>query len=628
MSNYTVYYSDPAKYNYPITILDGTLNQQATSITLLGQNYGGNYGGILATDLVHMLENFANAAPPNNPIEGQLWFDNSDPNNKVLRINDGGSYGSQWRPVNGIFQQGNQPTNVQMGDIWVDTIGQQLSIYNGASFTLVGPNYSSATRTGSYPTSINDINNGTYTVIINYVNDNAIEIIATESFIPNPVINGFENGIYAGVNISQANVGTLESPVIPQINGTANSANRLQVSLPYPQSVPGDTFLRKDIDQQMTGALTVAHDSSAILIGTDPTFILQRLNQYNATFYNAYAGGASAGEFNFKFYNGGLNNTVLSIFGDKQSVGINLTTSTSATLDVNGDLKVATSGTFNTVRITSPLSDVDHITNNALIVDGGVGVGGTLVVTGEHILNGTLVIGTDNDVNQTAILPYINTSTTSGQPGYYRIGNDQAYWGRIYTTYVGLTDNSTIFLGRLEGPAQRLATSSTWRLSGDISSQVVGFNGQQLTQTFNTTISSAAFTSKATAPVIPSSTATVSIYTTATDTMLLYRPNTTTVYQQTKAAFLQDINYLPITPTNATPGSLVPTGTVIPFAAPVIKIPSGWILCDGAAVSRQGSTKNLWDLIGTLYGSGDGTTTFNVPTLTQLATNINYIIKT
>ena len=38
----------------------------------------------------------------------------------------------------------------------------------------------------------------------------------------------------------------------------------------------------------------------------------------------------------------------------------------------------------------------------------------------------------------------------------------------------------------------------------------------------------------------------------------------------------------------------------------------GWILCDGRAVSRT-DYSDLFEAIGTQYGEGDGTTTFNVP---------------
>lgn len=43
-------------------------------------------------------------------------------------------------------------------------------------------------------------------------------------------------------------------------------------------------------------------------------------------------------------------------------------------------------------------------------------------------------------------------------------------------------------------------------------------------------------------------------------------------------------------------------------------IPDGWLLCNGAAVSRTTYAK-LFNVIGTRYGEGDGSTTFNLPNL-------------
>lgn len=43
-------------------------------------------------------------------------------------------------------------------------------------------------------------------------------------------------------------------------------------------------------------------------------------------------------------------------------------------------------------------------------------------------------------------------------------------------------------------------------------------------------------------------------------------------------------------------------------------IPQGWLLCDGSAVSRS-TFARLFTALGTLYGTGDGSTTFNVPDL-------------
>lgn len=61
-------------------------------------------------------------------------------------------------------------------------------------------------------------------------------------------------------------------------------------------------------------------------------------------------------------------------------------------------------------------------------------------------------------------------------------------------------------------------------------------------------------------------------------------------------------------------GVLNPVGTVIAFAAN--SAPSGYLLCNGAAVSRT-TYASLFATIGTTYGAGDGSTTFNLPNLTD-----------
>lgn len=58
---------------------------------------------------------------------------------------------------------------------------------------------------------------------------------------------------------------------------------------------------------------------------------------------------------------------------------------------------------------------------------------------------------------------------------------------------------------------------------------------------------------------------------------------------------------------------LVPTGSIVPFGGSTA--PSGWLLCDGSAVSRT-TYETLFDIIGETYGSGDGFSTFNLPDLT------------
>ena len=60
------------------------------------------------------------------------------------------------------------------------------------------------------------------------------------------------------------------------------------------------------------------------------------------------------------------------------------------------------------------------------------------------------------------------------------------------------------------------------------------------------------------------------------------------------------------------PKSPLPVGAVTAYAGSTA--PDGWMLCDGSAIKRADYSK-LFSLIGTTYGAGDGTTTFNLPDL-------------
>lgn len=59
---------------------------------------------------------------------------------------------------------------------------------------------------------------------------------------------------------------------------------------------------------------------------------------------------------------------------------------------------------------------------------------------------------------------------------------------------------------------------------------------------------------------------------------------------------------------------LVPTGVIFPYAGSAA--PTGWLLCDGTAVSRT-TYAALFAVIGTTFGAGDGSTTFNLPNVSN-----------
>jgi microcystin-dependent protein len=64
--------------------------------------------------------------------------------------------------------------------------------------------------------------------------------------------------------------------------------------------------------------------------------------------------------------------------------------------------------------------------------------------------------------------------------------------------------------------------------------------------------------------------------------------------------------------TSPTAASGLPAGVMVPFGGS--SVPSGWLLCDGTAVSRT-TYSALFAAISTAYGTGDGSTTFNLPNM-------------
>lgn len=63
---------------------------------------------------------------------------------------------------------------------------------------------------------------------------------------------------------------------------------------------------------------------------------------------------------------------------------------------------------------------------------------------------------------------------------------------------------------------------------------------------------------------------------------------------------------------NVKTSDTLPIGAVVSYAG--LNAPTGWLICDGRAISRT-IYANLFAVIGTQYGAGDGSTTFNIPNL-------------
>lgn len=69
---------------------------------------------------------------------------------------------------------------------------------------------------------------------------------------------------------------------------------------------------------------------------------------------------------------------------------------------------------------------------------------------------------------------------------------------------------------------------------------------------------------------------------------------------------------------------LTPVGQVVLWTT--LSYPAGYLLADGSAVSRT-TYAGLFAVIGTTYGPGNGTTTFNIPLINSISATLNYVIR-
>jgi hypothetical protein len=224
------------------TILDGTVDTSHTSLTLIGRNYA-NYGQIMVSNLVNLLENFSRSYEPSNPISGQLWWDSG---NNLLKVYTGTGFKIISSATSSLFAS--PPSNPVQGDIWWATDTKQLYVWDGVgSWILVGPGYSAVKgKSGAIFDTVIDTGATSHDVVKLFLNGVVTGIWSKDpTFTSNGYIPGFTT-ISPGLNM-----GTTYN-----MWGTANNAS-------YLGAQPAANYVRKDIDQILTGAIAIANDTGA-----------------------------------------------------------------------------------------------------------------------------------------------------------------------------------------------------------------------------------------------------------------------------------------------------------------------------------------------------------------------------
>ena len=231
-------------------LADGTIDNTTTSLTLVGKNYPG-YGTFLNQNVVRIVENFANGSSPTGPLPGQLWWDTST---KLININTAtikGSASQAFKPLATMSASATAPNNPVTGEQWWDTGNLQLKVYNGTSWTTVGPAATSATgNSGAIPDTIVATSpSATYVVLKMYVDNILIALYSKESSFTTAV-TGFST-VKPGLNLSTALANN-------GFQGNATAALNMIVS---GTTVPASSFLRNDQSGTINGSLSVTNDT-------------------------------------------------------------------------------------------------------------------------------------------------------------------------------------------------------------------------------------------------------------------------------------------------------------------------------------------------------------------------------
>ena len=291
--SYTINKTDGTKL---VVLKDGTVDITTTDLALFGKSYAG-FGERLNENFVKMLENFANTTAPAHKIKGQLWYDTLTNQIKVWN-------GNKFKPVGSSTNATAAPTNANLGDTWFDTNNLQLYVYNGTTWTLIGPtSVAGSGNTSVVSDSIRD-NVGVYKSVLKFVtNDQIVATVSAEEFVPLTAIPGFAT-VYKGITLSTA---------VSQnrFKGIATTAQNL-ILADLTTVVPADNFVRADVNDTMAGTLTIFNDGGMSLgSGADLTVSVE--SGQNVIFQN----NTLNGDIIFRVNDGGVTKTVLTMDGSE-----------------------------------------------------------------------------------------------------------------------------------------------------------------------------------------------------------------------------------------------------------------------------------------------------------------------
>lgn len=400
-------------------IVDGTIDQTTTDLTLVGKN-ASSYGELFNENFVHLLENFANTSEPPHRITGQLWYDTSEGR---LKVYDGNGF----KVSGGTIVSATVPTMVQ-GDLWIDNNRQQLYFNDGVSTVLAGPIYTSQQGiSGLQSIDVLDTNTIPHTIVLVYVARTLIGIFSKDTFTPSEPIPGYSGSIEIGFNVSSYTGVKFNVPVSSSsyLIGADNSLRT------------AESFVSAIDNTGTSGTLTIAN-STPLILGVNQNLevtITTGLAQINSNIANQ--------NFEINLLNAGGLLPTLHVNAQSQFIGL-YTDLPTATLDVNGDTRIRGS-----LTVEGNLTTIN--TTNLQIEDRLIELGKTDTPTNTTANGGGISLKAGVDGDKT--IEWLSSTSAWTSSEHYDLASGKEYhvngFSVLSQTALGITVTSALGLNSI-----------------------------------------------------------------------------------------------------------------------------------------------------------------------------------
>jgi len=404
---------------------DGTIDQ-IYSVKLVGKNVT-TYGEVFAENYIRLLENGSNVTAPTNPVAGELWFNSSNATINNIGPSTLGVYdGLAFNPLGGSFASATQPSSPNVGDLWFDTTNDQLRVYSGASFILVGPGFTEPNGvSGAIVETVTDVLTNDHLIVKLYVSvpatepgggPTASEVVATVSQDALYTLNTaslFDGFVTIAPGIQLTNSGVIGA----QFHGDATTVDGFSAT----------DFLSSIANDNTLGTLSVLNDAG-LFVGVSSDFKVS-VTGNDVTVENQTA----TGDLKFAVDSG----TVLTIDDANTEAVLNA--------DPTSALGVATKQYVDAVATGSGAGLALKLNLSGGTMSGAIAMGTNLIT------------GITNPVSAQDASTKLYTDTAEANA----ISTSNTYTDGLVTTLKGTASAAFDTLGEIETEIGNLSTSST-----------------------------------------------------------------------------------------------------------------------------------------------------------------------